>query len=86
VARSLQIFAAAGLPVLEFPQSTQRMTPATTGPYEAVVNGTVTHSGDPRLARHVPNATVRTDSRGTRIYKEHKHSTRRIDLAVARRS
>jgi phage terminase large subunit-like protein len=81
-ARSLQILAADGLPVLEFPQSTQRMTPATTGLYEAVVNGTVTHSGDPRLARHVANATVRTDSRGTRIYKEHKHSTRRIDLAV----
>jgi phage terminase large subunit-like protein len=58
------------------------MTPATTGLYEAVVNGTVTHSGDPRLARHVANATVRTHSRGTRIYKEHKHSTRRIDLAV----
>jgi phage terminase large subunit-like protein len=81
-ARSLQILAADGLPVLEFPQSTQRMTPATTGLYEAVVNRTVTHSGDPRLARHVANATVRTDSRGTRIYKEHKHSTRRIDLAV----
>jgi phage terminase large subunit-like protein len=30
----------------------------------------------------VDNATVRTDSRGTRVYKEHKHSTRRIDLAV----
>jgi hypothetical protein len=43
---------------------------------------TSTHSGDPRLARHVGNATVRTDNRGTRIYKEHKHSARRIDLAV----
>jgi hypothetical protein len=40
------------------------------------------HSGDPRLARHIGNAAVRTDNRGTRIYKEHKHSTRRIDLAV----
>jgi phage terminase large subunit-like protein len=29
------------------------------------------------------NATVRTDHRGTRIYKEAKHSTRRIDAAVA---
>ena len=46
------------------------------------MNRTVTHSGDPRLARHIGNATVRTDNRGTRIYKEHKHSTRRIDLAV----
>jgi phage terminase large subunit-like protein len=47
-----------------------------------VVNRTVTHSGDSRLARHIGNATVRTDNRGTRIYKEHKHSSRRIDLAV----
>jgi len=67
---------------MEYPQSPQRMTPGTTGLYEAVVNRTVTHSGDVRLARHVGNATVRTDSRGTRLYKEHKHSTRRIDLAV----
>jgi hypothetical protein len=77
-APSLQILAADGLPVLELPQSPQRTTPATTGLYEAVVNGTVTHSGDPRLARHVANETVRTDNRGTLIYKEHKHSTRRI--------
>ena len=50
--------------------------------YEAVVNSAATHSGDPRLARDVGNATVLTDNRGTRIYEEHKHSTRRIDLAV----
>ncbi len=59
------------------------MTPATTRFYEAVVNGTMTHSGDRALARHVGNAVLKADSRGTRIYKVHKHSTRRIDLAVA---
>jgi phage terminase large subunit-like protein len=37
---------------------------------------------DERQAGIVFGATVRTDNRGTRIYKEHKHSTRRIDLAV----
>jgi phage terminase large subunit-like protein len=81
-ARSLQILAADGLPVLEYPQSPQRMTPATTGLYEAVVNGAVTHSGDARLARHVGNATVKTDARGTRIYKKNGDRHRRIDLAV----
>jgi phage terminase large subunit-like protein len=40
-------------------------------------------SGDARLARHVSHAVVKTDSRGTRLAKEHKHSRRRIDLAVA---
>lgn len=69
--------------MLEFPQSPQRMTPATTGLYEAVVNHPVTHSGDLRLARHVASARVKEDSRGTRLAKAHKHSTRRIDLAVA---
>jgi phage terminase large subunit-like protein len=59
------------------------MTPATTGLYEAVVNHQVAHSGDARLARHVSHAVVKTDSRGTRLAKEHKHSRRRIDLAVA---
>lgn len=82
-ARSYQVLEAEGLPVVEFPQSPARMTPATTRFYEAVVNGAVTHDGDLRLARHVGNAVLRADSRGTRIYKEHKNSQRRIDLAVA---
>jgi phage terminase large subunit-like protein len=54
------------------------MTPATQRFAEAVR----THSGNPDLARHVGNATVKV-ARSTRIQKEHKHSTRRIDLAVA---
>lgn len=41
------------------------------------------HSGDRALARHVANAVLKADSRGTRIYKQHRHSTRRIDLTVA---
>jgi phage terminase large subunit-like protein len=46
-------------------------------------NRALAHSGDPDLARHVGNAVVKNDSRGHRIVKEHKDSTRRIDLAVA---
>jgi len=61
------------------------MTPATQRFGEAVLNRTLTHSGDPDLARHVGNAVVKNDSRGHRIVKEHKGSTRRIDLAVAAR-
>ena len=81
--RTLQALEAEGLPMVEFPQSPARMTPATTGLYEAVVNRRVTHAGDTRLARHVANAAVKEDARGTRITKASKHSTRRIDLAVA---
>ena len=82
-ARSLQLLADEGLPVEEFPQSPQRMTPATQRFGEAVLNRALTHSGDPDLARHVGNAVVKNDSRGHRIVKEHRDSTRRIDLAVA---
>jgi phage terminase large subunit-like protein len=81
--RSYQILEAEGLPVAEFPQSPARMTPATQHFYEAVINKQLTHSGDARLARHVGNAVLKSDSRGMRIYKEHRNSSRRIDLAVA---
>jgi phage terminase large subunit-like protein len=81
--RTLQVLADERIPVSEFPQSPSRMTPATTALYEAIVNGTVTHDGDKRLARHVTNAVLKADSRGTRLVKEHKDSKRRIDLAVA---
>jgi phage terminase large subunit-like protein len=81
--RSLAVLQEERIPVSEYPQSPARMTPATTGLYEAVVNGSVTHSGDERLARHVANAVLRVDTRGSRLVKESKHSKRRIDLAVA---
>lgn len=63
----MQALEAEGLPVTEYPQSPARMTPATTGLYEAVINAAVTHSGDPRLARHVGDAVLRVDARGTRL-------------------
>jgi phage terminase large subunit-like protein len=81
-ARSLQLLDGEGLPVLEYPQSPGRMTPATARFYEAVVNGALTHSGDSRLARHIGNAVLREDARGARLAKEHRDS-RRIDAAVA---
>ena len=49
---------------------------------EAMAQPGANHSGDADPTRHVGNAAVPTDSRGTRVYKESKHSTRRIDLAV----
>jgi phage terminase large subunit-like protein len=82
-ARTYQVLEGEGLPVGEFPQSPARMTPATQHFYEAVINHQLTHSGDVRLARHVGNAVLKSDSRGMRIYKEHRNSSRRIDLAVA---
>jgi phage terminase large subunit-like protein len=69
-----------GFPVVAFPQSRGRMIPATQRAYEAICNGTMTHSGDPRLARHVANAIRKPDGQ---LAKVSKHSPRKIDLAVA---
>jgi hypothetical protein len=46
--RTLQVLQDERIPVSEFPQSPSRMTPATTGLYEAVVNHAVTQDGDLR--------------------------------------
>lgn len=80
--RSLEVLADEGLPVVEYPQSPARMTPATQRFYEAVMTAGLTQSGSPDMARHVANAIARDDARGYRIVKDHKKSARRIDLAV----
>lgn len=82
-ARTYQILEDEGLPIVEYPQSASRMTPATQRFFEAVMNKSVTQSGDPRLARHIANAVLKVDARGQRITKETKKSNRKIDLAVA---
>lgn len=80
---ALEELEAEGLPVVEFPQTLTRMAPATQRFYEAVTTGRVRHNGDPRLARHLENAQLKVDSRGSRLQKDAKNSPRKIDLAVA---
>lgn len=82
-ARTYQVLEDEGLPIVEFPQSPQRMVPATQRFYEAVLNQTITHSGDPRLARHLGNCVLKVDQRGSRLAKDSRNSPRKIDLAVA---
>jgi phage terminase large subunit-like protein len=70
-------------PVVEWPtNSLARMVPACQEFYTAVTEGRVTHDGDPRLVRHIANAQLKEDHRGSRIVKETKSSPRKIDLAV----
>ena len=57
------------------------MVPATTRFYEAVVNGEIAHDRDPVLARHLDNAEIKIDSRGSRLTKG--TAKRKIDAAVA---
>lgn len=84
-ARSLELLASEGLPTEVFPQTAARMTPATSRFHEAVVNGTLSHSGDSTLTRHVRNAVLKEDARGARLTKptSSRVARRPIDAAVA---
>ena len=82
-ARSLELLADEGIPVVEFPQTAARMSPATQRFTDYVNQRQLTHDGNPSLARHVSNAVLRSDSRGTRLHKEGRMSAKKIDLAVA---
>jgi phage terminase large subunit-like protein len=66
--------------VVEWPNTLPRMTPACRDFYAAVVEQRLTHDGDPRLARHMANATIKEDGRGQRIVKQARGQ--KIDLAV----
>lgn len=82
-ARTFQVLEDENLPIVTFPQTASRMTPATTRMFEAIVNKSISQNGDQQLARHFANASLRVDARGTRLAKEKPGSMRRIDLAVA---
>ena len=82
-AQLMEQWAADGLPVIEYPTSSpSRMVPAWAKFYDAVINGTLTHDGDPRLVRHVGNMALKVDRLGPRPVKEHRGSPRSIDLGI----
>lgn len=82
--RSLETLEQEGLPIVEFrTNDLRRIIPACQTFQDAVLDEMLAHDGDPRLARHVTNAVVKTDNKGPRIVKESKGSTRYIDLSVA---
>jgi hypothetical protein len=70
-----------GLPMAEFPQSTERMTGAIGGLYEAIMRGEVAHDGDPAFTAQVLNAVARYNERGFTLAKA--KSRGRIDATVA---
>jgi phage terminase large subunit-like protein len=80
---SLQLLEGERLPMMEYPQSAERLCPATARFYEAVMNHQVTAKPDARMSRHLANCVLKVEARGSRIVKESKGSHRRIDLAVA---
>lgn len=79
----LEELAEEGIPVVTFPQTMTRMQPATQRFYELVTTQRISHDGNPTLARHLNNARLKTDIRGSRLQKDTRNSPRKIDLAVA---
>lgn len=71
-----------GLPVIEWPtNSVQRMVPACSEFYRAVMEKRLSHDGNPTLARHIANAVIKEDRFGRRIVKD--RASQKIDAAVA---
>lgn len=79
--RTFMVLDEDGLPCVSYPNSAERMVPATQKFYEAVVNQSFTHDGDERLARHVANCVTKQSSRGVMVAKA--SSRRKVDAAVA---
>jgi phage terminase large subunit-like protein len=79
--RSAEALADDGLPMIEFPQSAQRMIPACNNAYRLIVEGTIMHDGSPTLADHVLSATQRMTENGWRLSKG--KSRRKIDACIA---
>lgn len=62
---------------------TKDITLATEAFYDAVIEESLTHDGDSRLAQHVYNARRRPNAWGVAIGKEHRESQRKVDAAVS---
>lgn len=82
--RSMAVLQERGVPIVEWPStSVRRMVPACQKFYEQVTEKRLAHDGNGMVTRHLSNAVVKIDQYGPRIVKEHRHSPRKIDAAVA---
>lgn len=70
--------------VVEWPSNAlPRIGPACDRFYQAVMEHTVSHDGDGRLARHMAHAHTKVTTYGDVLTKDQRGSPRKIDLAVA---
>ena len=70
-----------GLPMVEYPQSVERMTVAIGGLYEAIMASQLTHDADELFEQHILNAVPRFNDRGFTLTKS--RSRGHIDAAIA---
>jgi phage terminase large subunit-like protein len=69
------------VPMIEFPQTAQRMNPACGNAYELISSQRVAHDGDPTLTDHVLSAEPRASGEGWRLSKG--KARRKIDACIA---
>jgi len=67
--------------MVKVPQSAEAMTLASERLYASIVQGELTHDGDPILARQIANATTKSTSRGLRLV--HSKRSGQIDATIA---
>ena len=79
--RSAEILHDDGLPMVEFPQSANRMVPACGQAYELIVSRRVRHDGSPTFTDQVLSAAQRMTDNGWRLSKG--KSRRKIDACIA---
>lgn len=79
--RTIQVLSEEGIPMYAFPQSPQRITPATIDLRGAIHGELMTHSGDPTFTRHVLAANLEETTRGVKLVKPKRRT--HIDLAAA---
>ena len=79
--RSAEALVDDGLPMVEFPQSGNRMVPACGNAYELIVNRKVIHDGSPTLTDQVLSAAQRITETGWRLSKNKRR--RNIDACIA---
>lgn len=70
-----------GYPLIEVPQTPERMSPAVGSLYEAILGGRITHDEDQAFSQHVLNAVPRWNERGFILSKS--KSRGKIDAADA---
>jgi len=73
----------AGIQVVEFPQTLAYQVPATARLYEGILSKKIRHNGDPALIRHIDNCILKSSNGGSRLTKDYRNPSLKIDLAVA---
>lgn len=76
-----QMLADEGLPMTDFSQSVERMTPACGEIYAAIMRGEISHNGDEFYKRQILNAVPRFNQHGYTLEK--RKSRGKIDAAIA---